>query len=55
MKAEKRVRAVIVEDEPHARATLREYASDGDWLIVVGEAADGGGADRTAARAAMKR
>ena len=36
-----RVRAVIVEDEPHARASLRDYASGVDWLMVVGEAADG--------------
>jgi len=36
-----RVRAVIVEDEPHARASLRDYASGIDWLLVVGEAADG--------------
>lgn len=36
-----RLRAVIVEDEPHARASLREYASGVDWFDVVGEAADG--------------
>jgi two-component system LytT family response regulator len=41
-----RVRAVIVEDEPHARASLREYASEIDWLAVVGEAADGADAVR---------
>ena len=41
-----RVRAVIVEDEPHARASLREYASEVDWLAVVGEAADGADAIR---------
>jgi two-component system, LytTR family, response regulator len=35
------VRAVIVEDEPHARASLREYASEVEWLTLVGEAADG--------------
>lgn len=35
------VRAVLVEDEPHARASLREYAESVDWLAVVGEAADG--------------
>jgi two-component system LytT family response regulator len=35
------VRAVIVEDEPHARRTLREMAAEVDWLEVVGEAADG--------------
>lgn len=41
-----RVRAVIVEDEPHARASLREYASEIDWLTLVGEAADGAEAVR---------
>ena len=41
MSAGPRVRAVIVEDEPHARSSLREYASEVDWLTVVGEAADG--------------
>ena len=35
------VRAVIVEDEPHARASLRDYVSAVDWLALVGEAADG--------------
>ncbi len=35
------IRAVIVEDEPHARASLREYASEIEWLTLVGEAADG--------------
>ena len=46
MSAEQRVRAVIVEDEPHARASLREYASDVDWLALIGEAADGAEAVR---------
>jgi two-component system LytT family response regulator len=40
------VRAVIVEDEPHARASLREYASEIEWLTLVGEAADGNEAVR---------
>lgn len=40
------VRAVIVEDEPNARASLREYASEIDWLTLVGEAADGNEAVR---------
>lgn len=40
------VRALIVEDEPHARLSLREYAGDFAWLTVVGEAADGGEAVR---------
>ena len=35
------VRAVIVEDEPHARKNLREYSEGVDWLILVGEASDG--------------
>jgi two-component system LytT family response regulator len=35
------IRAVIVEDEPHARASLRDYASGVEWLTVVGEAGDG--------------
>jgi len=44
--SEERVRAVIVEDEPHARTSLREYAAGVDWLTVVGEAADGAEAVR---------
>ncbi|MFL6248086.1 MAG: LytR/AlgR family response regulator transcription factor [Thermoanaerobaculia bacterium] len=40
------IRAVIVEDEPHARASLRDYASEIDWLTLVGEAADGNEAVR---------
>ncbi|HEV7767051.1 MAG TPA: LytTR family DNA-binding domain-containing protein [Thermoanaerobaculia bacterium] len=40
------VRVVIVEDEPHARASLREYAGELDWLTLVGEAADGAEAIR---------
>jgi two-component system LytT family response regulator len=35
------VRAVLVEDEPHARASLREYATGVEWLALVGEAGDG--------------
>jgi len=38
------VRALLVEDEPHARESLREYASEVDWLELVGEAADGASA-----------
>lgn len=41
MSSRERVRAVIVEDEPLARASLREYAGEVDWLSIVGEAADG--------------
>src|SRR5262245_48623706 len=35
------VRAVIVEDEPHARANLRDWAAGVDWLVLIGEASDG--------------
>jgi len=35
------IRTLIVEDEPLARATLREFAAEYDWLALVGEAADG--------------
>jgi two-component system LytT family response regulator len=36
-----RVRVVVVEDEPQARACLREYIRDVDWLELVGEAGSG--------------
>ena len=39
-------RAVMVEDEPHARANLREYVADVEWLTLAGEAADGAAAIR---------
>lgn len=35
------IRAVIAEDEPHARQSLREYLQEADWVKVVGEASDG--------------
>ncbi len=35
------IRALIVEDEPLARQTLRDFAAEIDWLALVGEAADG--------------
>jgi two-component system LytT family response regulator len=35
------VRALIAEDEPLARRTLRDFAAELDWLKIVGEAADG--------------
>jgi two-component system LytT family response regulator len=35
------VRALIVEDEPLARRTLRDFATEMEWLILVGEAEDG--------------
>lgn len=34
-------RAVIVEDEPLARATIRQYLEDVEWVHLQGEAADG--------------
>jgi len=40
------IRAVIVEDELHARATLRDHAAALDWLEIVGEAGDGNEAVR---------
>ena len=40
------VRAVLVEDEPHARQSLREYSSDVEWLTLIGEAGDGAEAVR---------
>ena len=33
--------ALIVEDEPLARKTLRDLLANADWLEIVGEAADG--------------
>jgi two-component system LytT family response regulator len=36
-----RARVVIVEDEPIARAQLRDLLADVEWIDVVGEAADG--------------
>ena len=36
-----RVRTLVVEDEPEARRTLREYLDDAPWIEVVGESADG--------------
>jgi two-component system LytT family response regulator len=35
------VRALIAEDEPHARDSLREYLQQAEWVEIVGEAADG--------------
>lgn len=40
------VRAVLVEDEPHARHSLREYSADVEWLVLIGEACDGAEAVR---------
>jgi two-component system LytT family response regulator len=36
-----RLRALVVEDEPHARDTLREWLAEVEWITLVGEAADG--------------
>jgi len=35
------VSAVLVEDEPEARRSLREYLRGIDWIRIAGEAADG--------------
>lgn len=36
-----KITAVIIEDEPLARKTLRDLVGEADWIEVVGEAADG--------------
>src|ERR1700730_1984737 len=41
MKTQPTIRALIVEDEPLARQTIRDFLQGEDWLKVVGEAADG--------------
>ena len=35
------IRTLIVEDEPLARQTLRDFIADFKWLELVGEASDG--------------
>lgn len=35
------IRTLIVEDEPLARQTLRDFIGDFDWLETIGEASDG--------------
>lgn len=35
------IRTVIVEDEPEARRTLRDYIAEAPWLELAGEAGDG--------------
>jgi two-component system, LytTR family, response regulator len=40
------VRALLVEDEPHARQSLREYSAEAEWLALIGEASDGAEAVR---------
>jgi two-component system LytT family response regulator len=37
----RRIRALIAEDEPHARRNLQDYLKETDWVDVAGEAADG--------------
>jgi two-component system LytT family response regulator len=41
MKAHAHVRAVIIEDEPLARQTIKDFVADEDWLKIVGEATNG--------------
>ena len=41
MEAQQPIRALIVEDEPLARQTIKDFLQGEDWLEVVGEAADG--------------
>jgi two-component system LytT family response regulator len=41
MKTQQTIRALIVEDEPLARQTIKDFLQGEDWLNVVGEAADG--------------
>lgn len=36
-----KIRTLIVEDEPLARQTLRDFAAEIDWLALIGEASDG--------------
>ena len=36
-----KIRALIIEDEPLARQTIRDFAGGIEWLKIVGEAADG--------------
>ncbi len=35
------IRAVIAEDEPLARQTVRDFISETDWVVIEGEAHDG--------------
>src|ERR1700704_4444632 len=41
MEPQRSLRALIVEDEPLARQTIKDFLQGEDWLKVVGEAADG--------------
>lgn len=46
MKTRAPIRAVIVEDEPLARQTIKDFLAGEDWLKLEGEAADGDAAVR---------
>lgn len=41
MNSQASIRAVIVEDEPLARQTIKDFLKGEDWLELVGEASDG--------------
>jgi len=41
MKQNNHIRAVIVEDEPLARQTIKDFVANEPWLKIVGEAIDG--------------
>ncbi len=41
MEPQRSVRVLIVEDEPLARQTIKDFLEGQDWLRVIGEAADG--------------
>jgi len=41
LKKRSTIRAVIVEDEPLARQTIKDFLEGEDWLELAGEAADG--------------
>src|SRR5262250_834570 len=41
MKQNNQIRAVIVEDEPLARQTIKDFVANEPWLRIVGEAIDG--------------
>lgn len=46
VKARPPIRAVIVEDEPLARQTIKDFLKSEDWVELIGEAGDGDGAVR---------
>ncbi len=41
MQTKRAIRALIVEDEPLARQTIKDFLHGEDWIRVIGEAADG--------------